>query len=149
MNQNTPTVCTPEELEALRAAAQEARTMLWIPYSNYPVLAAALTTDGRIYSGANVENAAYTPTKHAEENAILAALRDGVVGRCGRKWLRGLYLTSANAVAPCGICRQFMAEFITDDGWWVGEATEDKTICSGPFTEILPFGFGPAQLGID
>lgn len=149
MNTDTPTVCTPEELDALRAAAKEACVMLWNPYSNYPVLAAALTIDGRIYSGANVENANYTLTKHAEENAICAALRDGVVERCGRKWLKGLYLTSPNAKAPCGGCRQFMAEFIADDGFWVGEASADGTICSGQFAEILPLGFGPTSLGID
>lgn len=138
----------PERLESLRQAANEASGTVWNPYSNFTVLAAVETVDGRYYGGANVENANFSLTKHAEEAAVLAAIHDGALARLGRQWLRAIYVTSPSAGAPCGGCRQFINEFIADGAVWVGE-TDSGELLSGPFAELLPYSFGPEDLGVD
>jgi cytidine deaminase len=103
-------------LERLRDCADEARGMHYAPYSKFLVLAAVETVDGRIYAGANVEAVNYSLTKHAEEVAILTAMRAGASPR--RKWLKTLYVAGA---APCGSCRQFALEFARADAICVFE----------------------------
>lgn len=137
-----------ERLESLRQAAREASGAVWNPYSNFTVLAAVETVDGRYYGGANVENANFSLTKHAEEAAVLAAIADGALARLGRRWLQAIYVTSPSAGAPCGGCRQFINEFSAEDAVWVGETDAGETL-GGPFSELLPYGFGPEDLGVD
>ena len=134
-------------LASLRAAAAKASVMTWNPYSGYTVLAAVETADGRFYGGSNVENANYTLTKHAEEAAVLAALQDGALARLGRKWLKGVYVSSPEAPAPCGGCRQFINEFVAAGAYWVGEDSRGG-LQGGVFAELLPFGFSPEKLGV-
>lgn len=137
------------KLKLLQAAASEAQAMNWSPYSGFQVLAVIETIDGQLYSGSNVENANYTLTVHAEQNAILAALRDGVLQRCGREFIAVIYVACAFEGAPCGSCRQAINEFATPQCLWVGEDTRDNSILCCSLTELLPLDFGPRHLGID
>lgn len=96
-----------EQIKMLISAATEVRTKAHAPYSGYAVGAAVLTSDGRIFTGCNVENASYGLGVCAERNAIAAAVAAG----CDE--FAGLAVVTASAppAAPCGACRQVMAEF--------------------------------------
>lgn len=136
------------ELEHLAAAAEAARQMNWSPYSKFVVLAAVETIDGHVYGGSNVENVNFTLTKHAEENAVVAALADGALARCGRQWLRTIYVQSSADSGPCGGCRQFINEFAADDAVWIKHDTTAGTLTERPFRDLLPLDFGPRHLGL-
>lgn len=94
--------------QGLIRQAIEARRKAYTPYSNYPVGAALLAEDDKIYTGANVENAAYPTTMCAERVAIFSAVADGA-----RKF-KALAVVTDNGGTPCGGCRQVMAEFGLD-----------------------------------
>lgn len=103
---------TPEKLCQL---AKEAMTHSYSPYSGYKVGAALLCKDGTVYTGCNIENAAYTPTICAERTAIFKAVYDGqrafdAIAVCGGK--NGVI---TGRFPPCGVCRQVMREFCSDD----------------------------------
>ena len=130
--------------ELIKIAA-ETMMKAYTPYSGFKVGAALLTSDGKIYTGCNIENAAYGPTICAERVAFFSAVRDGerefeaiaIVGGEG-----GL-LTSFTY--PCGVCRQVMREFCTDDFklyFSNGKDIEEHTL-----SDMLPFSFTPKDLG--
>ena len=103
---------TPEKLCEL---AKEAMNHSYSPYSGYKVGAALLCKDGTVYTGCNIENAAYTPTICAERTAIFKAVYDGqrafaAIAVCGGK--DGVI---TGRFPPCGVCRQVMREFCSDD----------------------------------
>ena len=94
---------------ALALAAIDAMKKSYSPYSNFTVGAALLTKDGKIYTGANIENASYTPTVCAEINASFTAVHNGereveaiAIGGGHRGEITGV-------TAPCGVCRQVMS----------------------------------------
>jgi cytidine deaminase len=93
--------------EELLAAARQAREKAYAPYSNFPVGAAVLGSDGRIYSGCNVENSSFGLTCCAERNAIFAMVAAGV------REIREVLVIgeTEDFLPPCGACRQVMAEF--------------------------------------
>jgi cytidine deaminase len=92
---------------ALRALAEAQLVHAYAPYSGFRVAAAALTDDGRVFTGVNVENASYGLSVCAERNAIAAAVGNGT------RVLRALVVVCSGDVAPapCGACRQVLAEF--------------------------------------
>ena len=97
-------------LEPLVEAAQAARANAYAPYSRYRVGAALLTKSGRIYAGCNVENATYGATSCAERSAVAAMVVAG-----DRAPIACAVVTAGPAPgAPCGICRQVLAEFARD-----------------------------------
>jgi cytidine deaminase len=97
-------------LEPLVEAAQAARANAYAPYSEYRVGAALLTRSGRIYAGCNVENATYGATSCAERSAIAAMIVAG-----DRAPVACAVVTAGPSPgAPCGICRQVLAEFARD-----------------------------------
>lgn len=97
----------PEKLIAL---AQTARTRAYAPYSNFSVGAALLTAKGNVYLGCNIENAAYGPSNCAERTAIFKAVSEG------ERDFAALAVVAdvERPIAPCGVCRQVMTEFFTD-----------------------------------
>lgn len=95
----------------LMDAAVKAREFAYVPYSKFSVGAAVLTKDGRVFLGCNIENAAYGPTNCAERTAIFKAISEGV-----RDFVAlAVVADTPSPVAPCGVCRQVMAEFFSED----------------------------------
>ena len=94
-------------LDRLRAEARRAMGNAYAPYSGFRVGAAVETQDGRVFAGCNVENASYPVTMCAERTAIGAAIA------AGAQALRRVFVCSSShrPVAPCGMCRQALAEF--------------------------------------
>ena len=95
--------------DRLAADAVAARAAAYAPYSQYPVGAAVETEDGRIFTGANVENSSYGLTICAERAAVAAAATAGA-----RRIVR-IVIAASGAPWPCGACRQVLAEFCGDD----------------------------------
>ncbi len=93
------------EAEQLIQAARQVYERAYAPYSNYPVGAAVLTSDGQIFTGCNVENAVYPLTLCAERVAITKAISEGA------SHLNALAVVTRNGGTPCGACRQVMREF--------------------------------------
>lgn len=127
---------TPEQLAY---TAKESMLFAYAPYSGYKVGAALLCADGTVYTGCNVENAAFSPTVCAERTAFVKAVSEGkreftAIAVCGGKdgVIEGIF-------PPCGLCRQVMAEFckpdfkiylVTADSW------QERTLA-----ELLPDSF--------
>ncbi|CAI8166705.1 MAG: Cytidine deaminase [Pseudidiomarina mangrovi] len=102
-----------ERLAQLKSTAQAVSQHAYAPYSQFPVGAVVLLKDGRQFSGCNVENASYGLTNCAERTAIFAAIAAGV----SSDQFAGvvIYTPSQPAYAPCGACRQVIAEFFAAD----------------------------------
>ena len=103
---------TEEKLEGLFEAAMQASKLAYCPYSKFPVGAAILVSDGRIFTGCNVENRSYGLTNCAERTAIFTAVAEGT-----RK-IAAVAIAAPKAeypVGPCGACRQVLTEFGDDD----------------------------------
>jgi cytidine deaminase len=130
---------TNEEKKSLIDLANEARRRAYVPYSNYPVGAALRTKTGRIYTGVNVENAAYPQTMCAERVAIFKAVSEGEME------FEVIAVVTNNGCSPCGGCRQVMAEFGLDTvvlfGNGQGELVKETTV-----NDLLPEAFTPKHL---
>lgn len=120
--------------QALLEAAREARTRAYAPYSGYLVGAAVETDDGGIFTGANVENAAYPQTICAERVAVVKAVSEGARG------LRRVAIVSEGGGRPCGGCRSVMAEFGRPDTE-VLMADLDGSVRRATLGELLPDSF--------
>ena len=130
---------TPEELLDL---AEEAMGRAYAPYSGFYVGAALLTEEGRVYTGCNIENAAFSPTCCAERTAFFSAIAQGerkfaaiaVVGGKG-----GMITETA---PPCSVCRQVMAEFCPPD-FPIHMGGPDGRIETVRLGALLPYSFSP------
>ena len=116
------------------------------PYSGFKVGAALLTKDGEIYTGCNIENASYTPTNCAERTAFFKAVSEGV-----REFQSICIVGGQNGVlteyaAPCGVCRQVMMEFCNPETFQIILAINKEKYDVFTLKELLPLGFGPANL---
>ncbi len=134
------------DIKELISAANSARGVAYCPYSGISVGAALLTADGRIYTGANIENAAYSPSVCAERVALFSAVRDGVrdfaaIAVVGGK--RGEPPTGL--FPPCGVCRQTLAEFCQPD-FKICLAIDTEHYETRTLAELFPDGFGAACL---
>jgi cytidine deaminase len=131
-----------EERQSLIDLANEARRRAYVPYSNYPVGAALRTKSGRIFTGVNIENAAYPTTMCAERVAVYKAVSEG------EREFDVIAVVTDNGGSPCGGCRQALAEFGLDtvvliaDGQ--GKLHKEMTVA-----ELLPEAFTPAHLVTD
>ena len=127
-------------IELLAEKAIEAKEHAYVPYSHFRVGAALLTADGKIYTGCNIENAAYTPTNCAERTAFFKAVSEGkrdfvkiaIVG--GKKG-------EMTAPAPCGVCLQVMSEFCKADEFEIVMAKSEEVYSSKRLSELLPSSF--------
>ena len=124
--------------------AIEAREFAYAPYSNHRVGAALLGKSGKIYTGCNVENAGYTPTNCAERTAIFKAVSEGERDFTAIAVVGGLGDKLSEVCAPCGVCRQVLAEFCDKD-MRVVMGTPDKITVS-TLGELLPLSFGKSDL---
>ena len=115
----------------------------YTPYSNFKVGAALLTKNGDIYTGCNIENAAYTPTNCAERTAFFKAVSEGVRDFQAICIVGGKDGVLTEYAAPCGVCRQVMMEFCNPKTFQIILAI-DKDIYT--LEELLPQGFGPSNL---
>ena len=127
---------TPEKLISL---AVEAMSKAYAPYSGFQVGAALLCSDGAVYQGCNIENAAYGPTNCAERTAFFKAVYDGhrdfaAIAICGGK---GGNITGA--FPPCGVCRQVMREFCEDD--FLVYLVDEKGYETRTLSQLLPDSF--------
>jgi cytidine deaminase len=124
--------------------AVEARKMAYAPYSHHYVGAALLTKGGKVYTGCNVENAAYSPTNCAERTAIFKAVSEGEREFAAISIVGGVDDSLSELCAPCGICRQVLAEF-SDADMRIVMGTPDKITVS-TLGELLPYSFGKNNL---
>lgn len=129
-------------LEAVRA-----RKRAYAPYSGFLVGAALLTDQGKVYSGGNIENAAYSPSNCAERTAFFKAISEGE--------RRFLAIAIAGGPAdsealdfcpPCGVCRQVMQEFCCGEEFRIIMGNREGVLRTLRLQDLLPLGFGAEQL---
>lgn len=145
----------PDRREELLAAAQDAATRAYAPYSGFHVGAALLFADGSVVTGANVENASYGLSLCAETVAVAKVLSedwrgglDAVAVHGGRVDAAGHVIPGTEPLTPCGRCRQVLSELAQ-----LG-ATDPLVLCMGAdetveirLSALLPRAFGPSTLG--
>ena len=127
--------------KALFAAASEARTRAYAPYSDFQVGAALLTEEGVLFSGGNVENASYGLSICAERNAVSRAVLEGH----HRIRAVAILVDTDEPTPPCGMCRQTLAEFATP-GMEVRSRNLQGKELRTTLQELLPHAFTRAFL---
>ena len=122
------------------------RAFSYTPYSHFNVGAALLTSDGKVYTGCNIENASYTPANCAERTAFFKAVSEGYCDFSAIAIVGGpAEADKLEICPPCGVCRQVMREFCRDDFEIIlGTSAENYKIYT--LSQILPLGFGPSNL---
>lgn len=118
----------------------------YAPYSNFKVGAALLAKNGDIYTGCNIENAAYTPTNCAERTAFFKAVSEGVRDFQAICIVGGKDGVLTEYAAPCGVCRQIMMEFCNPKTFQIILAIDKERYDIYTLEELLPQGFGPSNL---
>ena len=132
-------VITDDLKDKLVQAAIDVRQWAYAPYSEYKVGAALLADSGEIYDGVNVENAAFPTGTCAERAAIFTAVSQG------ERQFSAIAVVSSNGGAPCGACRQVLAEFGLDTIVFVAD-TQGRIQQETTVKELLPGAFGPGDL---
>ena len=129
-----------KKLEELIELAIENKKNSYSPYSKFRVSSVVLTKKGNIYKGVNIENAAYSVTICAERSALSSAIS------AGEKEIDTIIITGdSDMTYPCGVCRQFMAEFLdTDSKIVIANSVEDYKIYG--LKDILPYNFSKKDL---
>lgn len=130
---------TDEIRSKLLEAANNARRYAYVPYSRYPVGAALLSETGKIYTGVNVENAAYPSSMCAERVAVFKAVSEG------ERRFTAIAVVTDNGGSPCGSCRQVLAEFNPEMSIILADSA-GKTTLESTLAELLPRAFGPKDL---
>ena len=126
--------------------AIEGMSCAYTPYSGFRVGAALLTESGEIYTGCNIENAAYTPTNCAERTAFFKAVSEGVKEFDAICIVGGKDGVLTEYAPPCGVCRQVMMEFCDPETFQIILATDLEHYDIYTLKELLPLGFGPGNL---
>ena len=129
---------TPVNDQTLMELARAAMERSYSPYSHFPVGAALLASDGRVFQGCNIENASFGLTNCAERTALFKAVSEGATR------FETIAIAARKPAWPCGACRQALNEFAPDlrviITWGEGKFAEKR------LTELLPNSFGPADL---
>ena len=133
-------------IQSLIKTAAEQLKLSYTPYSHFKVGAALLAADGTIYTGCNIENAAYTPTNCAERTAFFKAVSEGVHDFRAICIVGGMNGVWSSYAAPCGVCRQVMMEFCDPENFQIILAASDGKYKIYRLKELLPEGFGPDNL---
>lgn len=115
--------------------AIDAKGRAYAPYSHFAVGAALLCADGTVYTGCNIENAAYTPTVCAERVAIFKAISEGQ-----REFAAIAIAGDTAPCSPCGVCRQVIAEFCPPDLPIVLQSADGEPM-TYTLSELLPLSF--------
>lgn len=128
------------------AAAQRARS--YAPYSHYRVGAALLAGDGTVFTGCNIENAAYAPSLCAERTAFAKAVSEGIrdfdaICIVGGKEEEAV---PSGYSVPCGVCRQVMMEFCDPETFRIIVAADPEHYEIFLLKDLIPRGFGPGNL---
>lgn len=117
--------------------------MAYVPYSHFPVGAALECDDGTVYTGCNIENAGYTPTNCAERTAVFKAVSEG-----RRRFTRiAVAATADRFTAPCGVCRQVLAEFDPELTMEVILVKTTGETLELTLKDLLPYSFDSSYLG--
>ena len=127
------------QTEDLIKAAKAAREFSYSPYSKFKVGAAVLTKNGKIYSGCNIENASYGITNCAERTAIFKAVSDGEI----ELEALAVIADTDGPAAPCGACRQVIAEFKINKIIMTNLKGDTKIVT---LQELLPYSFSDEDL---
>ena len=135
------------ENKKLMDLAIEARKNSYCPYSNFAVGAALLCKNGKVYTGCNIENAAFGPGNCAERTAIFKAVSEGErafekIAIAGSP--KGSDITGP--AHPCGVCRQVMQEFVNPAEFKIVVAYDNENYKEYTLKELFPEGFGPDNL---
>jgi len=130
---------TGDEQDELIQIAVESRKHAYAPYSNYPVGAALLTVSGKIFTGVNIENAAYPATICAERVAVFKAVSEG------ERDFRAIAVVTAKGGSPCGSCRQVLAEFNTEMDVLIADE-DGNLVTKMTVAGLLPFAFTPNDM---
>lgn len=128
-----------DERQTLIDLACAARERAYAPYSNYKVGAALRSANGRIFTGCNVESAAYPTGMCAERVAVFKAVSDG------ERLFDAIAVVTSNGGMPCGACRQVLAEFGLETVVLIADAT-GRLIEESSVGKLLPGAFTPADL---
>jgi cytidine deaminase len=127
-----------ERRQLLAHEAMVARENAYAPYSKYAVGAALIGSNGKIYTGCNVENASYGLTNCAERTAVFSMVADGC------QQIEAIAIATENSGSPCGACRQVLAEFSADIPVYFVDA--QGNIADYTLYQLLPFHFAPDRL---
>ena len=134
--------------EELVKMAYEAQKLSYSPYSNFQVGAALLAASGKVYTGCNIENAAFSPTNCAERTAFFKAISEGekeftAIAVVGNK--KDALPEEWEFCTPCGVCRQVMLEFVNPETFLIysGKGEEVKTFT---LKDLLPESFAPGMV---
>ena len=135
------------ERELLKQTALDGLGRSYAPYSHFHVSAALLCRDGKVYTGNNIENAAYSPGICAERCAFAKAVSEGerefeAIVICG-----GPDGKAGDYCPPCGVCRQVMREFCNPDLFCIILAKSAEEYREYTLAQLLPESFGPDHLG--
>ena len=127
--------------------AIKAREHSYCPYSNFAVGAALLCKNGKVYTGCNIENAAFTPGNCAERTAIFKAVSEGDIS-FEKIAIAGSPKgdTITGPAHPCGVCRQVMQEFVNPAEFKIVVAYDNKNYKEYTLKDLFPEGFGPDNL---
>lgn len=122
--------------------ARQSKQNAYQPYSEYAVGACLLTEDGDFYNGVNIENITLDMCSHAERTAIKSAIADG------KREFKALAISteSEDGSPPCGTCRQYIAEFCTDDLVIFSDNGKDEEPSQYTLGEIFPNAFRPEKV---
>ncbi len=133
-------------IKVLIREATEAMKRSYTPYSDFKVGSALLTVNQKIYTGCNLENAAYTPTNCAERTAFFKAVSEGEKDFAAIAIVGGKDGELRDYCPPCGVCRQVIREFVDPQKFLVIVAKSEDDYLVYFLEELLPMSFGPSFL---
>lgn len=135
-----------KQIQSLIQTAFRQLEFSYAPYSRFKVGAALLAANGTVYTGCNIENAAYSPTNCAERTAFFKAVSEGIREFRAICIVGGPDGNVTEFTPPCGVCRQVMMEFCNPETFEILLAVSPEKYQVFRLSELLPLGFGPGNL---